>query len=333
MAAEPGLSEIVTTIGRNRQKLLRDNITNNNFLVESMSQYDGLEEEDGGRTIIEEMSFQENSTFIRYSGAQLFNTSYNPTMTSAEFDWKQFGCAVVINGRESRMNSGSEAFIKLLTNRFKIAEATLENNYNSDMLSDGTSDSGLQIGGLKLIVAKTPTSGTVGSIDRSTTGGAFYQNFKFNTASDAPASGAATSASNIENYYTYSILKTTRGMDRPKVIYAGESHYRFLMSALQSIQRIQDTKVGTSGYQRLVYQGIPVEMGGGVSFGGESLLATDLSYFLNTKYLKMRVHQDANMEPLPEVQSINSEAKVQLIVWMGNMTCSNAKLQGVMYDS
>lgn len=332
MASEPGLTEIITTTGRNRQKALRDSIKNNNFLVASMDEYDALEEEDGGRSLVEEMGFQENATFIRYASAQPFNTAYNPTMTSAEFDWKQFGCAVVINGREERMNSGSEAFIKLLSNRFKIAESTLENNYNADMLSDGTADSGLQIGGLKLIVAKTNTN-TVGNIDRSTTGGAFYKNLKVNTASDAPASGTATSASNIEDYYTYMILNTTRGMDRPKVIYAGDTHYRMLMKAMQSIQRIQDAKTATGGYQRLVYQGIPVEYGGGVSFGGESLLQADLSYFLNTKYLKMKVHKDANMEPLPEVQSINSEAKVQLIVWMGNMTCSNGKLQGVIYDS
>lgn len=330
--AEPGLSEIITTTGRNRQKQLRDNIKNNNFLVASMDKYDALEEEDGGRTIIEEMGFAENATFLRYNGAQVFNTSYNPTMTSAEFDWKQFGCAVVINGREERMNSGSEAFIKLLSNRFKIAESTLENNYNADMLSDGTSDSGLQMGGLKLLVAKTNTN-TVGNIDRSTTGGAFYKNLKVNTSTDAPASGTATSASNIEDYYTYMILNTTRGMDRPKVIYAGDTHYRFMMKALQSIQRVQSVTKGEGGYERLAYQGIPIEYGGGVSFGGESLLQADLSYFLNTKYLKMRVHKDANMEPLPEVQSINSEAKVQLIVWMGNMTLSNGKLQGVLYDS
>jgi hypothetical protein len=330
--AEPGLTEVVTTIGRNRQKQLRDNVTNNNFLLSSMDSYETLEEEDGGRTIVEEMAYAENSTFLRYSGAQLFSTSFNPTMTSAEFDWKQFGCAVTINGREERMNSGSEAFIKLLTNRFKIAEMTLENNYNADLLSDGTSDSGLQIGGLKFLVAKTNTN-TVGGIDRSTTGGAFFKNLKVATATDAPASGVATSASNIEDYYTYMILNTTRGSDRTKVIYAGDTHYRFLMKSMQAIQRIADAGTASAGFKRLVYQGIPVEYGGGVVFGSQSLLQADLSYFLNTKFLKVRVHRDANMEPLPEVQSINSEAKVQLIVWMGNMTMSDGKVQGVIYDS
>lgn len=332
MATEPGLSEIITTTGRNRQKQLRDNIKNNNFLLTSMDQYDAMEEEDGGRSLVEEMGFQENATFIRYAAAQPFNTAYNPTMTSAEFDWKQFGCAVVINGREERMNSGSAAFIKLLSNRFKIAESTLENNYNSDLLSDGTSDSGLQVGGLKLLVAKTNTN-TVGTIDRNTTGGAFYKNLKVNTATDAPASGTATAATNIEDYYTYMILNTTRGNDRTKVIYAGDTHYRYMMKALQSIQHIQGAKKGEGGYERLAYQGIPIEYGGGVAYGGQSLLQADLSYFLNTRYLKVRTHKDANMEPLPEVQSINSEAKVQLIVWMGNMTMSNGKLQGVLYDS
>jgi len=45
------------------------------------------------------------------------------------------------------------------------------------------------------------------------------------------------------------------------------------------------------------------------------------------------VHRDANMEPLEKQQSINQDAKVQLIVSMMNMTCSNERLQFVMFDS
>jgi hypothetical protein len=36
------------------------------------------------------------------------------------------------------------------------------------------------------------------------------------------------------------------------------------------------------------------------------------------------------MTPLENVQSINQDASVKLIVWAGNMTLSNAQLQGVL---
>lgn len=330
--AEPGLTEIVTTTARLRQKVLRDNVTNNNAVLLSMDENDGISEEDGGRTIIEEMAYAENGTYIRYDGGQVLNTSYNTTMTSAEFEWKQAGVGVVINGREERQNSGAERMIKLVTGRFKIAEDSMQNNLNADSLSDGTADGGKQIGGLALIIAKTNTN-TVGGIDRSTTGGAFYKNLSFIPASTVALGSVATSAATIKADYTYGIVNTTRGMDSINLLLAGGTHYQYLMSAMQAIQRVTDPKKANAGFTTLEYMGIPVVLGGGVSFGGESLVQADLTYGLNTKYLKLRVHKDANMEPLPEVQSINQDAKVQLVIWMGNMTSSAPKLNFVMYDT
>lgn len=337
MPVEPGLSEYVTAMQRNRQGVLRDNISNNNPLAASIEEYDGVELESGGRTILEEMAFSENQSFIRYYGGQVLNTSYNPTMTSAEFDWKQFAIAVVLNGREERMDSGKEGVIKLVSARVKNAEYTLDNKYQQDMLSDGTADSGLQIGGLKLIVAKTPTN-TVGGINRNTTAGAFYKNFKFDTVNDstAPApGGVATSAATIRSYLDYCINGTTRGVDRVKMLYQGQTHYQYLETALQAMQRVvsDGSKTVKAGYETLIYKGIPVFMGGGINFGGETQVQTDLTYGLNTRFLKMRIHRDANFEPLPEVHSINQDAMVKLMIWMGNMTSSAPALSFVMYDS
>lgn len=335
--AEPGLSEYVTSIQRRRMKVLRDNIANNNPLVRSMKEHEGYESYSGGRSIIEEHSFDENATFQRYYNAQILNTSLNYTMTAAEFAHKQFAVAVVLSGLEKRMNGGPEGTIDLLVSRQKIAEATLENNYQTDLLSDGTADGGLQIGGLKLIVNKTPTSGVVGGIDRGTAGGAYWQNFKFATTTDstAPApGGSATTAASIKSYYDYCINSLTRNSDRPKMIYAGQAHYQYLQSALSAMQRVNGEKRKVdAGFPELEYLGIPVVLGGGVNFGGQTQVQTDLSYFLNTRYLKIRYHKDANMTPLPEVHSINQDAMCKLIIWMGNMTTSAARLQGVMYDS
>lgn len=328
--AEPGLSEIITTTARLRQRELRDNVTNNNAVLLSMEENDGISEEDGGRTLIEEMAYAENGTYIRYDGGTVIPTSYNTTMTSAEFDWKQAAVAVVINGREQRMNSGKEQMIKLLTGRFKIAEDTMSNNINADSLSNGSSSN--QIGGLALIIAKTNTN-TVGGIDRNTAGGAFYKNLSFQPSATAALGSTATSASNIKQCYTYGVVNTTRGVDRVKLLLAGATHYQMFTSAMQGIQRVTDERKANAGFTTLEFQGIPVVLGGGVSFGGETLVQDDLTYGLNTKYIKLRVHKDCNMEPLPEVQSINQDAKVQIIAWMGNMTSSAPKLCFVMYDS
>jgi hypothetical protein len=54
-------------------------------------------------------------------------------------------------------------------------------------------------------------------------------------------------------------------------------------------------------------------------------------YALNTNYIYLRPHKDRNMVPLdPDRFSVNQDAMVKLVGWAGNMTLSNAFLQGVM---
>jgi len=318
-------------------KVLRDNISNHIALYRSMKENDGLESYSGGRSIVEEMSYAENATYQRYSNAQPLNTSLNTTITASEFSHKQIAIAVVMSGLEKRINSGPDGFIDLSASRYKIAEQSFLNNFEADLCSDGTADGGLQVGGLKAAVTTTPTSGVYGGIDRSLAGGAFYRNLKFNTTTDttAPAPGAgATSASNIKDYYNYMMNQLRRGSDKPTIVLAGQGHYQALQSALFAMQRITAEKKGVdAGFGELEYLGVPVVMSGGVNFAGQTYIAADRSYFLNTKYLKLRYHKDANMEPLEELRSINAEVWCQLIIWMGNLTCSNARLQGVMFDS
>lgn len=336
--AEPGLSEIVTTTLRRRRKVLTNNIENNNPVSRGMKEYDSFEMESGGRTLVDEVAYAENATVMHYNGGQVINTAYNPTMTAFEIEWKQFAGSVTINGREERENSGPEGVIKLLKGRIQNLEFSLENFFNADLISDGTGDGGLQIGGLKYWVSTTPTVGTVGGIDRSTAGGAFARNFKFDTVNDSTGGapgGAATTAGTIRPYLNFCINSTTRMTDSVNLLLMGQSHFEMLQTTMQALQRItsDNTQKARSGYRMIDYEGIPTAMCGGINFGGETQLATDKTYGLNLRHTRMRIHRDAYMEPLADVQSINQDAKVQIVVFMGNMTCKFPKGNFVMFDS
>lgn len=336
MANEPGLTEIVTTTLRNRRGVLVDNITNNNPVLRAMKDYDSIEEEDGGRTLVEEHFFQETGNVMHYHAGQPLDLTLRPVSTAFEVDWKQFGGSVVIHGREKRMNAGMLGKIKLLKSRLKGLEYSMENFYNADLISDGTADGGLQIGGIKYWISSTPSSGTIGGIDRSSSSNTYARNTKFDTVNDttggAPG-GVATSASTIRPYWDFMLNSVTRSEDTTKIILAGQSHYQFAQTALQPIQRTEDSNTVRAGYKRMWYQGVPVVMCGGVVFGGQTQIAVDRSYGLNTMFFKIRVHQDANMDPLPQVQSINQDSEAQIVIFMGNATCSAPKLQWVMFDS
>lgn len=67
----PGLSEIVTTTLRNRTGVLADNMSKNNALLYRLSKRGKVKPVSGGRTIVQELEYAENSTYQRYSGLSL----------------------------------------------------------------------------------------------------------------------------------------------------------------------------------------------------------------------------------------------------------------------
>ncbi len=79
-----------------------------------------------------------------------------------------------------------------------------------------------------------------------------------------------------------------------------------------------------------------VVLGGGVSGAVSSTQSTSGAtsahmWALNTDYIFFRPHRDRNFVPIGgERQSVNQDAIVKLIGWAGNLTCSNASLQGVL---
>lgn len=318
------MTELVTTTLRNRSGELADNVTKNNALLKRLRSKGRVKPVSGGRTIVQEIAFAENGTFKRYSGYETLNIAPSETFTAAEFNYAQAAVAVSISGLEMLMNSGGEAILDLLEERINNAVATLTNNIALDCYSDGTADGGRQIGGLQLLIASNPTTGTVGGIDRSTTVGSFFRNKKFSGTTDG---GAAVSAANIQNYMNQLYMSCVRGADKPDLIVADNNYYNFYWQSLQAIQRVASDNEASAGFMNLKYMNADVFFDGGIGGGAPS----NKMYFMNTNYAFFRPHRNRNFVPIgDDRQSVNQDAMVKLIGFAGNMTLSNASLQGVL---
>ncbi len=319
----PNLSEIVTTTLRNRSGTVADDVTKNNGLLSRLDSRGRKKPVSGGRTIVQELQYQENSTFKRYSGYDLLNVQPSDVMTAAEYDYKQAAVAVSISGLEQLQNSGEDAVLDLLEGRIENAETTLKNNIALDCYSDGTADGGRQIGGLALLISTSPGSGTVGGISRSTWG--FWRNQKFSASADG---GAAASNSNIQSYMNRLYMSCVRGPDAPDLIVADNNYFRLYWESLQAIQRITSSDKGMAGFQSLQYMGSDVIFDGG--FGGGA--PANQMFFLNSKYLFYRPHRDRDFAPIgDERMNTNQDATIKLMGWAGNLTMNNAFLQGVLF--
>lgn len=65
--ASPNLSELITTTLRHRSGELADNVSNGNALLMRLSEKGNIRPVSGGRTIVEELEYAENSTFSEMS--------------------------------------------------------------------------------------------------------------------------------------------------------------------------------------------------------------------------------------------------------------------------
>lgn len=317
--ASPNLSEIITTTLRNRSGELADNVSKGNALLMRLKEK-GSWKPASGRTIVQELDYAENGTFMYYSGGEVLNVAASDVMSGAEFDWKQAACAVTATGLEIDVqNVGKEQVIDLLEARIKNAQRTMRNNICNGMYSDGTGSGGKQIGGLQLLVADAPSSGTVGGINRLNF--SFWRNQTYDASTDG---GTAATTANIQTYMNRLYLRTTRGADHTDLILADSVYYALLWGSLQAIQRVTDSKMANAGFQSVKFAGADVV------YEDNSGMPASHMYFLNTDYVFLRYATRRLFKPLERVQSINQDAIVQLITFAGNMTTSNASLQGVL---
>lgn len=239
---------------------------------------------------------------------------------AAEFDWKQAAVVVSISGKEKRQNAGKNGLIKLLDKRIRNAEKTMMNQLSTGVFSDGTGTSGKQVGGLQLLVADDPSTGTVGGINRASF--SFWQNAKY----DFSSASVTPSSSTIQAAMNDLWLNTVRGADHIDCFVAGSTYFNHFWQSLQSIQRITTADSGASGYNELEYFG----PGGKSKVLYDDACAAARMYGLNMDYIHWRVHKDAWMEPMAEREPVNQDSVVVPVIFMGNLTMSNAELQGVI---
>lgn len=323
--ASPNLSELVTMALRNRSGVLADNVTDNNALLKRLQRRGKIKPYGGGRTIVQELEYQENSTYTRYAGYQVLDTSPSDVFTAAEFDMKMAAVAVTISGEEQLKVSGEEAMFDLLESRIANAERTLTNNIAADCYSDGTANGSKQIGGLQLLVEDSPSSSTVGGIARGTW--SFWRNIAYDVSDSQPGGTTVLSSTNVQTAMNALYVQLVRGSDKPDLIIADNVYWRYYLESLQNIQRITDDEMASAGFMNIAYMNAPVVLDGGQGGG----CPASHMYFLNTNYIHFRPHRDRNFVPLDDERfSTNQDAMVKFIGWAGNMTLSNASLQGVI---
>ncbi len=274
--------------------------------------------EDGGLTIATPLDYAENGTYQRYSDWDVLDISQSDVISSAEYQWRQIALNVVSSGRELRINSGASKITSLAKSKIKNALRTFNNNFSNDLYSDGTLTN--QINGLQAIIADTNTN-TVGGIDAGT------WDFWKNGVTDASVLAVTPSASTIESGLMLPAwLAADRGPDdQTDLIVMDNNYYSFFEDSQTSLKRYSDASKADAGFVTMKYKNADV------IYDGNSGIPADHAYFINTNYLELVCHRDADLEIMDEMRPVNQDGAVTQVLWMGNLCCSNRAQQNVVH--
>lgn len=311
--ASPNVSELIATTIESRSTEIADNVTNNVALLYALNEKGNVRTFSGGRLIYEPLSYQENANGDWYSGYDELAVGAVDLISASEWNIKQYSVAIPVSGLEELQNNSKEQVIDLAAAKVKASKSTMKNDLEVGLWGDGTASGGKTLVGLDAHVAASPSTGTVGAINRANF--TFWRNQTLTVT---------ITAANCQAQMTTLWAKCTRGNDTPKLIFAGGTVWAFFMASLQAIQRVSDSKMADAGFQNTSFMGAPVVLAGGI--GGQAT-ATNF-YFLNTDYLFFRPHANRNMVALRKRDAFNQDASVTHLAFAGAFTASGEQFHG-----
>lgn len=316
-------TEMVSTTYRSHKAEVADNMSNHNALFRRLRQKGRYNKEDGGLSIVRPLEYAENSTYLRYSGYDKLNIGASDVVSAAEFPWRYVSVNIAANGGEIRNNKGENRIVNLVKTKIKNGQKSMANGLAQDFYSDGSATN--QINGLQALIADAGT-GTVGGINSSTF--SFWQNVVQSAAAPLQGGGAITPGpTTIESLMLPLYLRLTRGTDVPDFITFSENYFTFFEQSQTSLKQYvsEGEDEADAGFVKMKYKGSDVFFDSSASG-----IPTSRGYFTNTDYLELVVHEDADMEIMPELKSVDQDAVVIPILFQGNLVLSNRKLQGVL---
>jgi hypothetical protein len=304
--ANPNFDALLSTTLANYRDQLTDNIFTARPLTYFLQDKGRIRMLNGGTKIVEPLIYGESTTVGSYSGYDSIALTAQAGITAAEYDWKQYAASIAISGIEEAKNNGEQEIINLLEAKIMQAEESMREGFNRMFYSDGTGNSGKDWNGLGNIVE---ASGTVGGINRATSGNEYWRSYEENTAT------ALTLAQMSTAYNSVSV-----GNDHPDMILTTQTLFEKYEALLQPQLRYTDTKTADAGFQNLLFKAAPIVY--------DEHCTAGIVYFLNSKYLTLVGHSSKWFAQTQFVQPEDLDARYALIMCYGNLTCRNAAKQG-----
>lgn len=314
---DPNIGQLTASVfERVVRRKPEDNIFTSQLLLHLLKKGGGFTKEPGGALIEETLMYAENTTFGSHSGYDPLNVTPVDVFDAARFNWKENAGTISYSQIEQLRAMGEEAKFALIDEKVENGKQSHFATMNRQMYSDGTGNGGKDIGGLALLVSSTPTTGTVGGINRAT--------FPFWRNRQTLGTKTTNAFDNLRGAMRSIYNSCSKGANEqhPEWYVSDQTSFEGYESTLTVNERFTDKSDGDGGFlnEKLKFKACKV------TFDEDCPAAT--MYCLNPKFLKFRYLLWAKAEPA--IRPANQTAEVVQVYTAGNLSINNPRRLGVI---
>lgn len=343
-----------TTLDDHRPELA-DNVHNNIPLLwfmrnkgrgRDMGAGRGIRLQNGGARVKIPIIWQPNSNARSYSGYETLIASATDEITVGIEDLKQVACTVGISGEEMSQNQGMAAKRDLLRDKLDIAELSLQDEIERQLVqgvASGTTYMTAGNGGkdmlpLAYLIQKNfGTSAQVHTIQQ--TAETWWRNQEF-----LSAAGTSYVTFKKEMFNLYNDCSKGSTNDGPDLILCDQNYFEAYENALVTQQRYGnygDEAAAGAGFVALMFKGATMMWSdkvpnlGTTNADAPSTTQTNtqaVAFYLNTRWMELVVASDVNFVATPFVEPYDQDAIWAKVLFRAQMTIKQRRKLGVHYD-
>lgn len=288
------------------------------WLLYNFKQGQGFKTIDGGRLIEVPVEYTTNTTVASFSDLDPLPTNRVDIADVAQFSWKQTGGTATQSSLEDAFNQGGGAKLDLLATKLSNLKKSCDKSLNEQMFSAGTGNGSKDIGGLQLLVASAPSSGTVGGINRATY--TWWRNIQ------AAGTKTTTDFDNLRASMrsVYNQCSNGVGGDHPTVGVTTRAVFEGFEGLLLANERFTSKDEADGGFKNEILKFK------GVKLAYDNDCTSACLYFLNPKHIKLAVQKGYWMRMYDSVEPANQTARVFKVETIANMIVTNPRMLGVV---
>lgn len=295
-----------------------DNIFPDFWVLNRLKKGKAFKSVDGGDLITASLEYGTNQTVQWYSDTEPISTARQDVFDRTEYGWKECAGTVLQSELESAINQGSARKFDLLGGKMKNLKKSLDNTLNTSLFSDGTGTSSKEFGGFQYLISSTPTTGTVGGINRA--------NFSFFRNQQTTGTKTTAAFDNLRASMRTNYNKCSNGVagDHPEFGVTDRATFEGYEGLLIANERFTSKETADGGFENEV-----------LTFKG-SMLAYDNAclagalYFGNTGYMSLNYLKGHWYKGHDAVEPANQTVRVFKVHVIANLIATNPRMLGVV---